>query len=369
VETRIKVISDWEGPKVYADHAQEVTKAVVPNGGELFKKISNYDDYVYYIRKQPGYNPGDTLYLIAPFLYAYDINDRIMINVAQNNANFIKGAIEDIRIMQGADKKGFFVVSTSYQHYVDYTTGLAGIPIENTRSTRFPIEQLKQHIQEEDKEFVREMIPKILCLHDIDINASSTKKDIPPETLETIKELDRFFFEDLPKTSFKPVLDTVKPIGGKRKTEALYNILEVNGGELNYTFTIGDSITDVDMLGETKRGGGLAAAFNGNSYGLANAQVAIISTDCRATSVLAQIYERAGIGEVEEVTRDWNLKTLAKQVMKGSLDEALLKKMVELSNANEFPKAYWLTNENRDRVAKESSIMRKLVRGNAANLG
>ena len=57
---------DMEGPLTSQDAAFELM-GLVPGGHEVFRAISRYDD-ILALAGRPGYEPGDTLALIVPFL-------------------------------------------------------------------------------------------------------------------------------------------------------------------------------------------------------------------------------------------------------------------------------------------------------------
>jgi len=358
------VLSDWEGPWVTADYAYDIMKAVVPNGDRLFSAISEYDDYLAYVKKKKGYEPGDTLALIAPFLIAYDIEEKTLNSIARKSAKFIRGSTEAIEVLR---QLGYplRVVSTSYCQYVWYTTSLVGIPQENTKCTIFPIADFKLNVKDGDKRLVKEMIPRILNLGKLGINASSTEKDLPAEARETINTMDEFFWEVLPQTSFESVLENIKPLGGKRKLEALQEFLKEENRSPKEAVVIGDSITDWVMLKKASRMGSLAISFNGNAYAVKNAKVAVASVDCMITPVLVQIYGRSGIKEIEHITKNWNPATLREEVTKGYLDQALFDHLLKLNSRNELPMAYWITKKDIDTVIEKSSTIRKSVRGYA----
>jgi predicted HAD superfamily phosphohydrolase len=134
------VKSDWEGPWVIADYAFEIVKRGLPNGEKVFNVISEYDDYLAYIRKKVNYEPGDTLALIAPFIIAFNLDSNFLIQIAKESANFIHGSIDAIKLLEklGVSIK---VLSTSYCQYVHYTTALAGIPRANVKCTLFDIDR------------------------------------------------------------------------------------------------------------------------------------------------------------------------------------------------------------------------------------
>ncbi|HSO26164.1 MAG TPA: energy-converting hydrogenase A, subunit R, partial [Methanobacteriaceae archaeon] len=64
-------ITDCEGPLSINDNAFELAGHFIPQGENFFSKVSKYDDILVDEVKRPGYNAGDTLKLIIPFLIAY----------------------------------------------------------------------------------------------------------------------------------------------------------------------------------------------------------------------------------------------------------------------------------------------------------
>jgi len=356
------VASDWEGPWVIADHAYEVTKRGVPCGARLFAGISEYDDYLAYVRRKEGYEPGDTLSLIAPFLIAYSINNDFLITVARDNANFIEGSLEAIKWI---NELGYFlkVVSTSYCQYIHYTAALAGIPPANTRCTRFPIDGYSKIVKDDDKKFVKDRATDIINLPRLNITASTNQNELPLSVLETIKKLDTFFWEDLPQTSYDAILTELKPIGGRRKLEAIKEALDEEGKTLHESLTIGDSITDWIMLKETRDAGGLAVSFNGNDYAVENANLAIISKNCMVTPVIVDLFERAGIEKLEEIVLKWNYDALKEASHKGYLNSHLLQSFIESIGFSNMPIVTWIKKDNLQETIAKSKAMRKTVRG------
>lgn len=358
------VVSDWEGPWVTADHAYEVVKAGIPNGDRLFAAISEYDDYLAYIRKREGYEPGDTLALVAPFLIAYNINEKFLLDIAKRNANFIAGAKEGIAAFQETGYP-FRIVSTSYCHYVLHTTSLVGISREDVKCTEFPIDKYCSEIKDKDKKTIREEIPKIVNLGKLGISASSNEKDIPAEARKVIKIMNDFFWDYLPKTSFGPLLARVKPLGGRRKFNALLEMLKEENRSLDSAAVIGDSITDWIMLKRTREAGGLAIAFNGNAYAIRNANVAVISDNCMIMPVLIDLFENVGIRGIRKIAENWNIDILHKEVAKGRLNSMLFERFLEFHTQARRQEVHWITEENIESIIELSSGFRKTVRGSA----
>lgn len=359
------IISDWEGPWVVADHAFEVIRRGIPDGEKLFSVISEYDDYLAYIKRKPNYQPGDTLALIVPFLLAYNLSNRFLLNVAMQNANFISGALDAIKILE---KKGYSlkIISTSYCHYVHYTTALAGISKTNVKCTVLDIDKYASMITEADKKFVREKAKKFSRCPKLGISATTKMDSLSANTLKIIQELDAFFWEELPGTSFNEVLNEVKPLGGYRKYQALLDFLKEESKELSECITIGDSITDWVMLKNTKDSGGIAISFNGNEYAIRNSNVALISETCLITPIIVDLFFNKGLSGIEKLTSNWTYENVKKAVESGWIDSSLFNFLVQSLKGKlerEFPLAIWIKDQNLENIIERSLEMRKKVRG------
>lgn len=359
------IISDWEGPWVIADHAFEVAKRGIPNGERLFSVISEYDDYLAYIKKKPGYEPGDTLAIITPFLIAYNLDSRFLLDVAIDNANFIEGALEAIKVLMEKDYP-LKIISTSYCHYVHYTTALAGIPKTNVKCTLLEIDKYIGNINEKDKEFVRERAEKISRYLKLNISAATRVEELSITTLKIIQELDAFFWEELPKTSFREILNEIKPLGGYRKYRALLDFLNEESEDLSACIAIGDSITDWIMLKKTKDSGGLAVSFNGNEYAIRNSNVALISDTCLITPIIVDLFMKKGLFGVKQLTCNWTYENLEKAVRAQWVDPSLfklLRQRFDKKSSAVLPLAIWIDDRNVEEVIRKSLEMRKRVRG------
>jgi energy-converting hydrogenase A subunit R len=317
-----------------------------------------------YIRRKNGYEPGDTLALIAPFLIAYDLDDAFLVRVARDNSNFIKGSLEAIKVL---DRLGhpLRIISTSYCQYVYYTTKLAGILARNTRCTYFPIDKFAKTVAVKDKEFVKGKVKEIVSLPKLGISACTAENAFSHQVLEAIRRLDNFFWKELPETSYRTVLEKVKPLGGNRKLGALKAMLEEEGSELSETETIGDSITDWVMLKETKDAGGLAISFNGNDYAVRNSSIAVISDNCMIIPIISSIFRKSGLEGIKEIATNWSSKTLAKIAQDEKSSPSLLRQSVDFicSTSSGFPEVIWIDQQNLEKAVEKSKKMRKEVRG------
>jgi energy-converting hydrogenase A subunit R len=353
--------SDWEGPWVTADHAFDIMRQGIENGERLFAAISAYDDYLAYVIKKQDYEPGNTLALIAPFLIAFDLDNDFLIARAKENANFIPGSIKAIELLQRNYPVN--IISTSYHQYVHYSTYLAGIPVENTYCTWFPIDDYARDISDTDKVMVRQMANTILSMPEMDIDMNTDPGEMNDAVVIALQKLDNFFWDELPLTGYAKMLKEVRPIGGTRKYEALVMALEKEEKGLEHSATIGDSITDWKMLKCTQDAGGLALSFNGNEYAISNCNVAVMSGNCMVTALLIDVFERNGIEAIEALVSEWGWPAVKELHVHSEVDESIYSAFRQAFTGSDFPHAVWVTRENRDETIRVSKHYRRSVRG------
>lgn len=353
--------SDWEGPWVTADHAFDIMRQGIEGGERLFAAISAYDDYLAYVEKKQDYEPGNTLALIAPFLIAFGLDDDFLTARARDNANFIAGSTKAIEMLR--NNYTVNIISTSYHQYVHYSTFLAGIPIEQTYCTWFPIDDFAKEISDEDKILVQQMADTILSMPELDIGMNTDPGEMDGTVAGALRQLDDFFWDELPSTGYAKMLKEVRPVGGTRKYEALISVLEKEETGLERSATIGDSITDWKMLKNTREAGGLALSFNGNEYAISTCNVAVMSGNCMITALLVDVFERNGIEAIESLVCDWSWAAVKALHGRGEVDESIYHAFRQAFTGLEFPHAVWVTQDNLDETIRVSKRYRTSVRG------
>ena len=110
------------------------------------------------------------------------------------------------------------------------------------------------------------------------------------------------------------ILSEVKTIGGPQKAEAIKDItskLRISPAEVMY---VGDSITDVEAFQLVRQAGGLTVSFNGNSYAVRNAEVAVLSENSIVTAILADVFINHGKEDALQLVNDWNPKALKRSI-------------------------------------------------------
>jgi len=348
-------ISDCEGPISKNDNAFEITAHYVPNGDKLFTVISKYDDVLAEILKRPNYKAGDTLKLILPFLRAYDVTDAKMREFSAQNLLLIanvKNTLLHVKNIAYA-----FIVSTSYQHYIEALCQALNFPYENTYCTKLCLDEYP--ITEKEKSELKELAKKIaeMPLIKIPLMAKSLS-DFSKKDKKIINQLDEIFWNIITKMKIGEIFSEVNPIGGSEKAEAVKDAAKKVGFELSDVMYVGDSITDVEAFRLVKEGGGLAVSFNGNEYAIRNAEIAILSENSITTAVIAELFSKFGKEQTLKIIQNWSHETLEKAL----INPTLLNKLKSLY-PKKLPKVKIITKENMDALAKESSEFRKKVRG------
>jgi energy-converting hydrogenase A subunit R len=275
------VFFDMEGPLSIQDNAYELMK-LFPNGGQVFEVISHYDDLLA-LEGREGYEPGDTLALIVPFLIHHSITEGDISGLA-DRAALVAGARE---LIMSLKYWKVFCISTSYEQYANRIMHRVGIAQENLACTKFSIDRYRNLKDEENRALVENIEQEILALKAGDDEGVK-------------KRLDRFFWQELSQTSFGLALREVKPMGGRRKAAALRAFARAHGQFPEQVVAVGDSITDARMLETVDRAGGLAIAFNANEYALPYATMGLASTNLGDLAIVLDAWDKGGRKAVQE---------------------------------------------------------------------
>lgn len=354
---------DLEGPLSPQDNAYEVM-GLVRNGHKLFEIISGYDD-VLTLEGRVNYEPGDTLSLIVPFLIHHGIRERDIREIS-DKARIVDGVDYTLNRLKelGWDA---YIISTSYEQHAFNVADKVGLPREKVYCTRFSLDQYGAEIKEADASLIEDVETDILGM------------DCSLDDEKIRGRLDKFFWEDIPKTGLGDIMRGVKVVGGQRKVDAVYDIAGKTGKGLGDMLVVGDSITDYKMLGKVKSMGGISIVFNGNEYALPHANVGLASTDMRFLLPLTAAYARKGGEGVIKTVRGWEerhdefMKT--PEGIPGELipDDVRGFLMEKKSDENFFkPYFHYLEGVGGERQKEVLGIHRRarsLVRGEAAKLG
>ena len=348
-------ISDCEGPISKNDNAFELAENFIPNGDKFFTNISLYDDVLADALKRPGYSAGSTLKLILPFFKAYGLTDSQMDDFSTKNMILIANSKTTLNYIRKISDS--FIVSTSYEHYIKALCKAIDFPYKNTYCTKVSLD--KCPITPRERERLREMAQEIAQMPLIVIPTDAkTVEDFSIRDQVLIQRLDEIFWSLIPKMFVGKFLVDVVTVGGEQKAEAISDAAKRLGVVLEDVMYVGDSITDVEAFKLVRDNGGLAVSFNGNSYAVKHAEVAVQSESNLVIAAIADLFFRLGKKQTVKTLGSWSLDALEKN----KVEEALFKPLSAL-NPDAFPKVQIVTAKNMESLIKESSAFRKKVRG------
>ena len=328
-------ISDCEGPISINDNAFELAGIFIEDGEKFFTILSKYDDILVDEVKREGYYAGGTLKLIVPFLKAYGATNNNIINFSRENVLLLPSAKDTMQFINSIMPS--FIVSTSYEQYIQALCDVIKFPFENTYSTKLDMD--KYSIDEEDKERLMEFRKTILENPDFEV-------------------LDKIFWDDIKKMEISKITKEVNPVGGEGKKEAVIDILDRYEFESSDIIYVGDSITDVEPLRFAKEHGGLAISFNGNEYAIKEAEIAIMADNTVITSIIADLFNRFGKEMVIKFIKSYMNST------ENALNNyPVNKKLKEAIRHVNLPKIAIVNSENFEALVNESKTFRRLVRG------
>ena len=356
---------DLEGPLSPQDNAYEVM-GLVEGGHKIFEVLSRYDD-VLTLEKKDGYEPGDTLSLIVPFLMHHGIKEEDIKRVS-SSAKIVDGVKETIDALR---KTGWdpHIISTSYEPHALSIAAKIGIPRHKVHCTKLPLEKMHMEAGDSASVLIAEAEKDIL-------------KDLYPNLSDDSKikaRLDRFFWEDLAKTPMGKVMKEISVVGGKRKMNAVSHIAKKAERGIEEAVVVGDSITDYKMLGTVRDAGGVAVAFNGNQYSIPYANVGLATTDMRMLLVIIEGYECGQTKGAISVVKEWEehgeefLKD-PHGIHEDSAPEIVRRLLADKKSDTAFMRPYFhvlsgIDEKKMEQVMAIHKKARSIVRGDAAKLG
>ena len=334
-------ITDCEGPLTLNDNAFELAANFIEDGGELFKILSLYDDYLVDVVKKENYKAGNTLKLILPFFVVENLKNNDMVEFSQNNIYSVRDSKFLLNYLKEA--MNTYIVSTSYGQYIEAVSNYMEVPFENTFYTNVDVDALELSVEETEK--IKEFKKSIL------------------ENPTDYELFDDIFFKQITQMGIYDKIKEIEVVGGQGKELAIDEIIERDGIDVNEILYIGDSITDVEPLEFARNNNGVSISFNGNEYPLNVAEIAIVSPSAIATAVIANVYadhdkdkvlefinEYNGSNDYEKLFNDYNINENVKNEFFSIFKE-------------EYPVIQIITDENYEDILKISKEMRNNIRG------
>ncbi len=334
-------ITDCEGPLTLNDNAFELADNFIENGGDLFKILSLYDDYLVDVVKKPDYKAGNTLKLILPFFVVENLKNEDLIDFSRNNIYSVNDSKFLLEYLKGT--MNTYIVSTSYGQYIEAVSNYMEVPFENTFYTNVNVDELE--------------------LTDDEIEKINEYKNSILENPDDYDLFDEIFFSEISEMGIYDKIREIEVVGGQGKKLAIDEIIERDAINTNEILYIGDSITDVEPLDFARKNNGISISFNGNEYPLKVAEIAIVSPSAIATAVIADIYARYDKNKVLEFIDDYNsTENMEKLFDDCDIDDEIKKRFFSIFT-NNYPLIQIITDENYENILKESKKMRNDIRG------
>ncbi len=260
---KVQLNTACEGPLALNDNAFELCRDFIkPQGDRFFQQVSRYDNYLAEVAKKPGYQSGNTLKLILPFLKAHGLTNAQIEAYPRKTVALMPGAEDAFRFLRGR-KLPIFEISTSYRQFAEAVGLKLGLDREHIFCTELDLDRYK--LSESEAEELQRLVGEIAEAPAIELPAEATSlADLPGPAQEAVTTLDRIFGERLPAMEIGAILKEVNPFGGPEKAKAVADSLAKTGLTMADTIYVGDSITDVQAFEAVRAGNGLTISFNGN---------------------------------------------------------------------------------------------------------
>ena len=333
-------VTDCEGPLSINDNAYEISDYFIPEGGEFFSILSNYDDMLVE-RNTEGYLAGSTLKLILPFFKAYGLTEKDLIEFSEDNINMVNGAYQMISYVQNIIP--FYIVSTSYNQYIKALCDKTGFIYENTYSTHLELDKFK--LSNDEQESLLSIRENILFDYGFE-------------------NIHKQFSEVISNMQINNLIESVTPVGGIGKRNAILDIIDKNNYEPANLMYSGDSITDCEALEYAKENGGISISFNGNIHSINSAAISITSTNNLILALIADIFKNKSTEGIYDFISSYNEDPL-ESILSCSKNEEITQELL-LSK----PSIDLITENNVQDLNEKSKVVRNKVRGQKiGNLG
>lgn len=159
-------------------------------------------------------------------------------------------------------------------------------------------------------------------------------------------------------------MDSVKPVGGIGKKEAILDIIEKNEYEAANLMYTGDSITDCEALEYAKDNQGISISFNGNIHSISSAAISVTATNNLILAVIAEIFKNKSTEGVYDFIAHYEENPLD-AVIDNTKDKNIAQEILLNKASIDI-----ITEENVEKLNIQSKKIRNQVRGkNIGNLG
>ena len=335
-------ITDCEGPLTLNDNAFEMAEHFIENGGELFKVLSLYDDYLADVVKKENYKAGNTLKLILPFFACEKLKNDDFVDFSKGNIC----AVSDSKFLLKYLKEAMntYIVSTSYGQYIEAVSNYMEVPFQNTFYTDVDVD--------------------VLNLNDDEIKKITEFKKLILENPDDYELFDDIFYSEIPKMGIYEKIKAVDVVGGQGKKLAIDEIIGRDNIDVNNMLYIGDSITDVEPLAFARANNGISISFNGNEYPLKVAEIAIVSENAVPTALIANVYADNDKDKVLEFIDQYNDADDYEELFERyGVNPEIKSRFLDVFSDGKYPVIQTVDDDNFDDILKISKEMRNNIRG------
>jgi len=262
---------------------------LVPDSNKVLEIAERYDEQL--LRTEtPEYEPGDIQVLMLIILLLLGDVKEADITRAASESTLTPGALD---LVTGLLTDGWriFCISTEYEQYAIHITHKLGIYAHNVASTLLPLDNMHTLLTIQETTVFRQAIDSIVALNSSDI-------------VQIKQTMGKFFSIVLPTTAIGKQIQQIKPVRGRRKTDALKRFAEKYQEPLSKWVVVGDSVADADILEQVDSQGGLAIAFNGGSHTLSSATMSLASTHISDLKDILQAWKKGGRKEAKRLVQE-----------------------------------------------------------------
>ena len=360
----LQLVTDCEGPLALNDNAFELCRDFIkPDGARFFQQVSRYGDYLAEVLKKPGFQAGDTLKLILPFLKAHGITNEGLSDYCSRHIQLVQGASGAYRFLHG---QGFpiFAISAGYRQFAEAVGKKLGFNPKHIFCTELDLDRYRLS-EAETAELLR-LEQEIATAPEIELPPEAAAlEDLSPAVQDALKICNRIFFKRLPEMEIGLIYQEVNPLDGPAKAQALAESLTRTELTMKDMIYVGDSSTDVQAFKAVRAGDGLAISFNGNQQAVKAAEVIIIADNAWPIALIASVFHLWGKEGVMELAT----KGTAGAGRYLVLPEAVIDTLMRGLQGRNF-NLHAAASLNMEKIVQESEAMRAKLLGPAvATLG
>ena len=107
---------------------------------------------------KPGYNAGDTLRLLPPFLKAFEVTDEDVELFSEEGVLLVPGALKALE--QIGKLMPAYIISTSYTPYLTALCAVSGFAMDHVRCTELSLDAWD--MTEDEKAWLREQAGRVM---------------------------------------------------------------------------------------------------------------------------------------------------------------------------------------------------------------